>query len=184
MNYSNIEYTSESIKTLNSHIEIDCSNKTNIDIRYTPFSHHNLDTPQTTTETSQWYGIKLAKQKSWQEQRVFANHQLVRFVSSSSSSTSTDSSAFDDEEIEAITEPNNPWQFSDLAKQVSKLEQECFANSFAKVNVNVEEIEGTGDERAEWRFVDLARHWERLEQRAFAGSFSGKVRVMIREVSQ
>ena len=170
MENSNIEYISQSVKMSNSHIEIDPLSKTNIDIRYTLFSHDDLEPPQTTTE---WYGISLAKQQSWQEQRVFANHQLVRFTSSSS--TSTDNSSLEDyEETEATTGPKPSWQFSHLAKQVSKLEQECFANSFAKVKVDNEEIEKTGEEKQEWRFVDLARHWERLEQRAFAGSFRAR----------
>ncbi|KAG9846758.1 hypothetical protein KCU98_g6202, partial [Aureobasidium melanogenum] len=169
---SNIEYISESAKMPNSHVNIDA-------IRYTVPSHHDIDTLQNTAEPRlQWYGIKLAKQQSWQEQRVFANHQRVRFLSSNSTDNSTaddDTSAVndgdEDEDEEVITNPKPSWQFSDLAKQVSKLEQECFANGFAKVKVNAQALEEIGDEKTEWRFVDLARHWERLEQRAFAGSF-------------
>ncbi|KAG9586005.1 hypothetical protein KCU77_g7165, partial [Aureobasidium melanogenum] len=181
MENSNIKYTSESVKMSNSHINIDSSPNTNIDIRYTAPSHHDINTLQSTTEPHpQWYGIQLAKQQSWQEQRVFAHHQRVRSVSSKSpadnSTSNDDNSAIDDDDDEEgdTTESETPWRFSHLAKQFSKLEQECFANGFAKVKVNVQGLEERGNERPEWRFEDLARHWERLEQKAFAGNFRAR----------
>lgn len=193
---SNIEYTSsESVKMSSPQIDIDSSSSMSINISYTAHTAHSrsisiTDTTESsphcnnfsnsTTETRpQWFGIQLAKQQSWQEQRVFANHQLVRFNSASSSESSFDNSTTndDDDDEEVITQPKEvttdsrpSWRFSNLAKQFSKLEQECFANSFTKVKVNVQGQEKMGDENGEWRFVDLARQWERLEQRAFASS--------------
>lgn len=185
MESSNIEYTSsESVKMSSSQIDIDSSSSMNINIRYTApsrstsimetteSSHHGINFSDSTTEPRlQWFGIQLAKQQSWQEQRVFANHQLVRFNSTSSTESSFDNSTTDDEDEEATTDSRPSWRFSNLAKQFSKLEQECFANSFTKVKVNVQGQEKMGDENGEWRFVDLVRHRERLEQRAFASSF-------------
>jgi hypothetical protein len=156
----------------NSHINIDAFSNTNINIRYTAPSRHNITTLQNTTDPRpQWYGIQLAKQQSWQEQRVFAHHQRVRFISSTFTADNSTTDDDDDEEGDT-TESETPWRFSNLAKHFSKLEQECLADSFAKVKVNnVEGSEEKQDGKPEWRFVDLARHWERLEQRAFAGSF-------------
>ncbi|KAH0367320.1 hypothetical protein KCU65_g4794, partial [Aureobasidium melanogenum] len=183
MDNSNIKYTSSSIKMTNSHLNIEPNSNTNIKIRYTvpyevEFSHNDTVTSQTTTGSHpQWYGIQLAKQQLWQEQRVFAHQQCVRFLSSASGDdkSTTYNSTTDDQEGEEVSEELKPsWQFSDLAKQFLQSEQECFANGFAKLKVSVQEPKETEDEKSEWRHEDLARHWERLEQEAFAGSFGRK----------
>ncbi|KAG9672933.1 hypothetical protein KCU95_g16707, partial [Aureobasidium melanogenum] len=178
MENSNLKYTSSSTKMSSSDINIDSSSDTNINIRYTvPYelesSHDDHNFSQNTTETQpQWYGIQLAKQQLWQEQRVFAHHQCVRFLSSDV--TADDKSSTDDDEDdqeEVTTESRTPWQFSHLAKQFLQSEQECFANTFAKLEVSAQELKKKEDGKPEWKHEDLARHWERLEQRAFAGSF-------------
>lgn len=172
----------------NSNVNIDSSSNTHINIRYTvPYelesSHDDHNFPQNTTETQpQWYGIQLAKQQLWQEQRVFAHHQCVRFMASDvtadkstiaheNSATYNSTIDEDEEEKEGTTSPKPSWQFSDLARQFSKPEQECFANTFAKLEVSVQESRETEEQKPEWEHEDMARHWERLEQRAFAGSF-------------
>lgn len=115
----------------------------------TKSSHHGINFSNSTTEPRpQWFGIQLAKQQSWQEQRVFANHQLVRSSSSSTDTSTADNNNSatddDDDDAEVTTDPKPSWQFSHLAGQFSKLEQECFANSFAKVKVSVRGSEEVG----------------------------------------
>lgn len=93
----------------NSQINIDSSSNANINIWYTVPSRHNITTMQNTADPRpQWYGIQLAKQQSWQEQRGFAHHQRVRFISSTSTADNSTTNDDDDEEEGDTTESETP----------------------------------------------------------------------------
>lgn len=122
----------------------------------------NFPSPNQKTQTpSEWYGTKLAKQQAYQERRVFANRQCVRFggcggCSGASSNNHGDDDQDDDksededrdedrEEVEdkdgeRDAQSKQSWQFSQLAKNFSAKEQKLF-KTMAGRSQSIEEEE-------------------------------------------
>jgi len=141
-----------------------------IDI-YFPSLGHKTQTP------SEWYGTKLAKQQAYQEQRVFAKRQRVRFGGcDGSSGTSSDDYGDDDdddydeddniddgegEKDHAEADTKQAWQFSQLAKSFAAKEQKLFKTMAGRCKRIEEEVE---EEEFPWRSSDrrngITRHSE------------------------
>lgn len=165
---------------------------TNFKTFFTPFasqSHHKPEdsaekepphidiyfpTSDEKTQTSpEWYGTRLAKQQAYQEQRVFAKKQCVRFGGCGDWAGATcydygdddDDDGADDEkghgEHRNEDEDKQPWQSSQLAKTFAAKEQKLFKTMARRCKRIEEEVE---EEEFSWRESDRRQGDRRRSQ--------------------
>ncbi|KEQ99564.1 hypothetical protein AUEXF2481DRAFT_1060 [Aureobasidium subglaciale EXF-2481] len=99
------------------------------------FHNNNISTKTTNHNTShrrpckdqELYGVALAKQKLWQEHRVFALGQCVRFDDDDEEQDDDES---DDSDEQGKEEVRERWGFEGMRKELEMLERVCFAKSF------------------------------------------------------
>ena len=129
---------------------------------------------------SEWYGTKLARQQAYQEQRVFAKRQRVRFGGcggcSGASSNDHGDYDYDDDEDEddniddgegekdhGEADTKQAWQFSQVAKSFAAKEQKLFKTMAGRCKRIEEEVEEE-EEEFPWRSSDrrngITRHSE------------------------
>lgn len=127
--------------------------------------HVDIYSPSPDQETQappEWYGTRLAKLQAYQEQRVFAKRQRVRFGSSSGCcGASPDEYGHDDydegddddesdgdgkKDGKQDAQSKQPWGFSQCAKNLAAKEQKLFKTMAKRCKRIEEEVEEEEDD--------------------------------------